>query len=77
MERAEAAVYRQLAQRRDGEEREILLPSQRLKAAIDTLARLLGEHAGMPKATSDPKPNAQLPGPELRIGLRARPRPAG
>jgi VIT1/CCC1 family predicted Fe2+/Mn2+ transporter len=52
-ERAEAAVYRQLAQRRDGEEREILLALAEAEGRHEAhWLRLLGEHAGMPKAAS-------------------------
>ncbi|MDQ0029604.1 VIT1/CCC1 transporter family protein [Arthrobacter bambusae] len=52
-ERAEAAVYRQLAQRRDGEEREILLALADAEGRHEAhWLKLLGEHAGMPKAAS-------------------------
>jgi VIT1/CCC1 family predicted Fe2+/Mn2+ transporter len=52
-ERAEAAVYRQLAQRRDGEEREILLALAEAEGRHEAhWLKLLGEHAGMPKAAS-------------------------
>lgn len=52
-ERAEAAVYRQLAQRRDGEEREILLALAEAEGRHEAhWLRVLGEHAGMPKAAS-------------------------
>jgi vacuolar iron transporter family protein len=52
-ERAEAAVYRELAQRRDGEEREILLALAEAEGRHEAhWLRLLGEHAGMPKAAS-------------------------
>ncbi|WP_405474820.1 VIT1/CCC1 transporter family protein [Paenarthrobacter ilicis] len=52
-ERAEAAVYRQLAQRRDGEERQILLALAEAEGRHEAhWLKLLGEHAGMPKAAS-------------------------
>lgn len=52
-ERAEAAVYRQLAQRRDGEERAILLALADAEGRHEAhWLKLLGEHAGMPKAAS-------------------------
>lgn len=52
-ERAEAAVYRQLAQRRDGEEREILLALADAEGRHEAhWLKLLGEHAGMPKTAS-------------------------
>jgi VIT1/CCC1 family predicted Fe2+/Mn2+ transporter len=52
-ERAEAAVYRQLAQRRDGEEREILLALAEAEGRHEAhWLKLLAEHAGMPKAAS-------------------------
>ena len=52
-ERAEAAVYRELAQRRDGEEREILLALAEAEGRHEAhWLRVLGEHAGMPKAAS-------------------------
>jgi VIT1/CCC1 family predicted Fe2+/Mn2+ transporter len=52
-ERAEAAVYRELAQRRDGEEREILLALADAEGRHEAhWLRLLGDHAGMPKAAS-------------------------
>lgn len=52
-ERAEAAVYRELAQRRDGEERQILLALAEAEGRHEAhWLKLLGEHAGMPKAAS-------------------------
>lgn len=52
-ERAEAAVYRELALRRDGEEREILLALAEAEGRHEAhWLRLLGEHAGMPKGAS-------------------------
>lgn len=52
-ERAEAAVYRELAQRRDGEERDILLALAEAEGRHEAhWLRLLGDHAGMPKAAS-------------------------
>lgn len=52
-ERAEAAVYRELAQRREGEEREILLALAEAEGRHEAhWLKLLGEHAGMPKAAS-------------------------
>ena len=52
-ERAEAAVYRELAQRRDGEEREILLSLAEAEGRHEAhWLRLLGEQAGMPRAAS-------------------------
>lgn len=52
-ERAEAAVYRELAQRRDGEERDILLALADAEGRHEAhWLRLLGDHAGMPKAAS-------------------------
>ena len=52
-ERAEAAVYRQLAQRREGEERAILLALADAEGRHEAhWLKLLGEHAGMPKAAS-------------------------
>ncbi|MGV8969887.1 MAG: VIT1/CCC1 transporter family protein [Microbacteriaceae bacterium] len=46
-ERAEAAVYRDLASRRDGEERQILLALAEAEARHEThWLELLGEHAG-------------------------------
>ncbi|MGV8857880.1 VIT1/CCC1 transporter family protein [Rhodoglobus sp.] len=54
-ERAEAAVYRDLASRRTGEEREILLAlAAAEKRHEDHWLTLLGEHAGRPLAT-DPR----------------------
>ncbi|MFP3578806.1 VIT1/CCC1 transporter family protein [Arthrobacter sp. fls2-241-R2A-200] len=53
-ERAEAAVYRQLAQRREGEERQILLALAEAEGRHEAhWLKLLGEHAGMPKAASN------------------------
>ncbi|WP_347110024.1 VIT1/CCC1 transporter family protein [Paenarthrobacter sp. S56] len=52
-ERAEAAVYRELAQRREGEERQILLALAEAEGRHEAhWLKLLGEHAGMPKAAS-------------------------
>lgn len=52
-ERAEAAVYRELAQRRDGEERQILLALAEAEGRHEAhWLKLLGEHAGMPKGAS-------------------------
>ncbi|WP_253182765.1 VIT1/CCC1 transporter family protein [Arthrobacter sp. SW1] len=52
-ERAEAAVYRELAQRREGEERDILLALAEAEGRHEAhWLRLLGDHAGMPKAAS-------------------------
>ncbi|SDP32207.1 Predicted Fe2+/Mn2+ transporter, VIT1/CCC1 family [Actinopolyspora xinjiangensis] len=49
-ERAEAAVYRQLAERRHGEEREILLRlAEAEQRHADHWRRLLGEHVGEPR----------------------------
>lgn len=54
-ERAEAAVYRDLASRRTGEEREILLAlAAAEKRHEDHWLILLGEHAGRPRPT-DPR----------------------
>jgi VIT1/CCC1 family predicted Fe2+/Mn2+ transporter len=51
-ERAEAAVYRELAARRDGEEREILLALAAAEARHEAhwLALLGGDETGMPRA---------------------------
>lgn len=52
-ERAEAAVYRELAQRREGEEREILLALAEAEGRHEAhWLALLGEHAGKPKPAS-------------------------
>jgi VIT1/CCC1 family predicted Fe2+/Mn2+ transporter len=52
-ERAEAAVYRDLAQNRQGEEREILLALAEAEGRHeDHWLRLLGEHAGKPRPAS-------------------------
>ncbi|WP_236557672.1 VIT1/CCC1 transporter family protein [Arthrobacter sp. 9AX] len=52
-ERAEAAVYRDLAQNRQGEEREILLALAEAEGRHEEhWLRLLGEHAGRPRPAS-------------------------
>lgn len=52
-ERAEAAVYRDLAQNRDGEERAILLALAEAEGRHEAhWLGLLGEHAGKPRAAS-------------------------
>jgi vacuolar iron transporter family protein len=52
-ERAEAAVYRELAQRRDGEEREILLALAEAEGRHEAHWRaLLGDHASKPRQAS-------------------------
>ncbi|MCU1553767.1 MAG: rubrerythrin family protein [Arthrobacter sp.] len=52
-ERAEAAVYRDLAQNRGGEEREILLALAEAEGRHEAhWLALLGDHAGKPKAAS-------------------------
>lgn len=52
-ERAEAAVYRDLAQNRSGEERDILLALAEAEGRHEAhWVRLLGEHAGKPRSAS-------------------------
>jgi VIT1/CCC1 family predicted Fe2+/Mn2+ transporter len=52
-ERAEAAVYRDLAQNRDGEERDILLALAEAEGRHEAhWLQLLGEHAGKPRPAS-------------------------
>ncbi len=52
-ERAEAAVYRDLAQNRTGEEREILLALAEAEGRHEAhWLQLLGDHAGKPRAAS-------------------------
>ncbi|CAM3093184.1 VIT family protein [Arthrobacter ulcerisalmonis] len=52
-ERAEAAVYRDLAENRDGEEREILLALAEAEGRHEAhWLALLGEHAGKPRSAS-------------------------
>lgn len=54
-ERAEAALYRELAHRKDGEEREILLAIADAEARHEQHWRnLLGDYVGMPKSPDFP-----------------------